>query len=180
MTRTRWNILLLLLALVGASWIWLNRVPGGETAATAAGGLPAAPALGHPAPAFALTSVAGDTVDLAALRGQPVVLNFWATWCPPCRAELPELEAASQRLAGEVAIVGVNQAESPEQVRAFAERLGLTFTIPLDEHGQVSRTYGVRSLPTTFFIDRTGVIRHIQSGALNEATLTQALETIYP
>lgn len=179
MTRTRWNALLLLLALVGAGWIWVNRLPGGNTI-TAAGGLPPAPAVGHPAPAFTLTSVTGEPVDLAALRGQPVVLNFWATWCPPCRAELPELQAASERLAGQVAVVGVNQVEPAAQVADFAQRLGLTFTIPLDERGQVSHAYGVRSLPTTFFIDRTGVIRHIQSGALNEATLVQALESIYP
>lgn len=180
MSRLHWNVLLVLLALVGAVWIWANRLPADEAAAGSAGGLPPAPAIGHPAPDFTLTGVTGEPVTLAALRGQPVVLNFWATWCPPCRAELPELQAASERLQGQVAIVGVNQAEDAERVRTFVMDLGLTFTMPLDERGQVSRAYNVRSLPTTFFIDRTGVIRRIQSGALTEATLAQALESVYP
>ena len=117
---------------------------------------------------------------LSAQRGTPVVLNFWATWCPPCRAELPELRAASERYAGQVAIVGVNQAETAATVAKSAPELGLTFPIPLDQSGAVSRLYGVRSLPTTFFIDRDGVIRQIQSGPLTEAVLAQLLRTIYP
>jgi thiol-disulfide isomerase/thioredoxin len=109
-----------------------------------------------------------------------VVLNFWATWCPPCRAELPELQAASERLAGQVVVVGVNQAEPSADVAAFANRMGLGFTVPLDTGAQASRAYGVRSLPTTFFIDRQGVIRHIQVGPVTEATLAQYLKTITP
>lgn len=180
MSRIRWNILLVLVALVGAAWIWVNRLPDAGAAAVSAAGLPPAPAVGHPAPDFTLVDVAGEPVTLTALRGQPVVLNFWATWCPPCRAELPELQAASERLRGQVAIIGVNQVEAAERVRSFAADLALTFTMPLDERGQVSRAYNVRSLPTTFFIDRNGVIRRIQSGALTEATLAQALESVYP
>ena len=96
------------------------------------------------------------------------------------RSSLPELQAASERLAGQVAIVGVNQAETPAEVRAFAEKLGLTFAIPLDQDAEVSRLYRVRSLPTTFFIDRSGVIRQMQVGPVTEATLAQSLKTIYP
>lgn len=178
MTRTRWTGLIGLMLVTGLAWIWINRIPGGNAAVSHA--LPAAPATGHPAPDFTVTSVNGETFTLSALRGTPVVLNFWATWCPPCRAELPELQAASQKLAGQVAIVGINQAENGEQVRAFAGQLGLTFTMPLDERADVSRLYAVRSLPTTFFIDRAGVIRRIQIGAVTEATLTQYLKDIYP
>ena len=144
------------------------------------GALPPAPAVGHPAPDFTLTTVTGSTVVLSELRGTPVVLNFWATWCPPCRAELPEMQAASQRLAGQVAIVGVDQAEAPADVQAFAAKLGLTYALPLDTDAGVSRLYAVRSLPTTFFIDRAGTIRQIQIGAVTEATLAQLLKTIYP
>ena len=74
----------------------------------------------------------------------------------------------------------MNQAEPPEGVTAFAQQFGLTFPIPLDTNADASRRYAVRSLPTTFFIDRNGVIRQIQSGPLTEATLAQALRTIYP
>jgi peroxiredoxin len=178
MSRTRWNILIVVLLIVGLTWIWVNRLPAGE--ASAADALPPAPAVGHPAPDFTLTTAAGETFKLSELRGTPVVLNFWATWCPPCRSEMPELQAASQRLAGQVAIVGVDQAETPAQVQAFASQFGITYPIPLDQNADASRLYRVRSLPTTFFIDRSGVIRQMQIGPVTEATLAQLLKTIYP
>ncbi len=178
MTRARWNVLMAAVLVIGLAWIWGSRIPSGATAA--ANDLPPAPAVGHPAPDFTLTTVTGETFTLSALRGRPVVLNFWATWCPPCRAELPELQAASARLTGQVQIVGIDQGESAAQVQAFAASLGLRFTMPLDSDTTVSRLYGVRSLPTTFFIDRGGVIRQIQIGPVTEATLTQLLRTVYP
>lgn len=177
MESKRWTLLLLVVLLVGVAWIWVNRVPG--DAARASAGLPPAPAVGHPAPDFSLTTLAGEPFTLSDLRG-PVVLNFWATWCPPCRAELPELQAASARLAGQVAIIGVNQAEAPADVGAFVAGLGLTFPMPLDVNADASRLYAVRSLPTTFFIDRQGVIRRVQVGPVTEATLAQMLKGIYP
>jgi peroxiredoxin len=177
LTRTRWSILIIVVFLVGVTWIFVNRLPSD---AVAAGALPPAPTVGHPAPDFTLTSLDGSVFTLSELRGKPVVLNFWATWCPPCRAEMPELQAASERLAGEVAIIGVNQGENPQQVRGFIEPLGFTFPMPLDERIDVSRQYLVRNLPTTFFIDRDGVIRYAQIGPLTEATLAQRLQTIYP
>ena len=179
MSRTIWNVLIGAVLVVGVTWIWAGRVPTQEVAASG-NGLPPAPAVGHPAPDFKLTTVTGETVALSALRGKSVVLNFWATWCPPCRAELPELQAASQRYAGQLDIIGVNQAEPVADVTAFAQQFGLTFPIPLDANADVSRRYAVRSLPTTFFIDRNGVIRQIQSGPLTEATLAQALKKIFP
>lgn len=178
MSRLIWNLLMAAALLAGAAWIWAGRVPEGAGRTDA--GLPPAPAVGHPAPDFTLTTVAGDTFTLSAWRGKPVILNFWATWCPPCRAELPELEAAHERYAGQVIVVGVNQMEPAASVAAFAGQVGLTFPLPLDLRGEVSREYAVRSLPTTFFIDRAGVIRRIQVGALTEATLAQALRTIFP
>ncbi len=178
MEPKRWNLLLLVVLLVGLAWIWVNRLPG--DAAPASVGLPPAPAVGHPAPDFTLAALSGETFTLSALRGTPVVLNFWATWCPPCRAELPELQAASERLAGQVAILGVNQAEAPADVAAFVGGLGLSFPMPLDVNADASRLYAVRSLPTTFFIDRQGVIRRVQVGPVTEATLAQMLKGIYP
>lgn len=176
--RAGWNAVILVVFLAGISWIWANRLPPG--AGITAGALPPAPAVGHPAPDFTVIDTSGNTFKLSALRGTPVVLNFWATWCPPCRAELPELQAGSERLAGQIAIVGLNQGETPDQVRTFAEQLGLTFQIPLDEGMDVSATYGVRSLPTTFFLDRSGVIRDMRIGPLTEATFAQHLRQVYP
>ena len=178
MTRSRWTLLILLILLAGVGWIWINRLPAESIAQ--AGALPPAPAIGHPAPDFTLTDAAGQTFRLSDLRGKPVVLNFWATWCPPCKAEMPELQAASERLAGEVAIVGVDQGESAAEVKAFAAQHGLTFPMPVDGKMDVSRQYLVRNLPTTFFIDRSGTIRYTQIGPLTEATLAQHLKSIYP
>lgn len=175
----RWNTVILIVLLAGVGWIWVNRLPGGA-GASASGGLPPAPAVGHPAPDFSVRDTTGKTFKLSELRGTPVVLNFWATWCPPCQAELPELQAGSERLAGQVAIIGVNQGETPEEVKALADQLGLTFQMPLDETMDVSRAYSVRSLPTTFFVDRAGVIRSMQIGPLTEATLAQHLRGVYP
>ncbi len=178
MSRMVWSLLLGLAVVLGAAGIWAGRVPQGSAGPPS--GLPPAPAVGHPAPEVSLTTVAGETFTLSALRGKPVVLNFWATWCPPCRAELPELQAAHERYAGEVIIAGVNQAEPPASVIAFAGQVGLSFPLPLDVRGDVSRQYAVRSLPTTFFIDRDGIIRRIQIGPVTEATLAQALQVIFP
>jgi len=178
LARIRWSILIVVTAVVGVAWLFANRLPA--DAARSVGALPPAPAVGHPAPNFTLTGLDGQTFTLSDLRGKPVVLNFWATWCPPCRAEMPELQAASERLAGEVAIIGVNQGENAQQVTDFTRSLGFTFPMPLDERMDVSRQYLVRNLPTTFFIDRDGIVRYTQIGPLTEATLVQRLKTIYP
>jgi peroxiredoxin len=176
--KPTWTLLTLAVLILGSTWNWLNRAPAG--AAVPAANRPAAPAIGYPAPEFELTTLSGDDFKLSSLRGTPVVLNFWATWCPPCRAELPELKAASERYAGQVVIIGVNQAEMAATVAKSAAERGLKFPIPLDLSGAVSRLYGVRSLPTTFFIDRDGVIRQVQRGPLTEAVLAQLLRSIYP
>jgi peroxiredoxin len=175
MNRTCSNILIALALILGPAWIWISRVP-----ADGATSLPPAPAIGHPAPDFTLDTLTGEAFTLSAQRGRPVVLNFWATWCPPCRTEMPALQAASERYTGQITIVGVNQAEPAPTVAAFVTEMGLTFEIPLDGRADVSRLYGVRSLPTTFFIDRDGVVRQIQNGPVTEATLAQLLRAIYP
>jgi len=176
--RTRWTLSFLLLLVVGPAWVFIARATPG--APSTAASLPPAPAVGHPAPDFTLTTLEGEAFTLSELRGKPVVLNFWATWCPPCRAELPELQSAAARYDGEIVLAGVNQAEAETAVAAFAHDLGINFPIPLDAQARVSRLYGARSLPTTFFIDRQGIIRQVQIGPVTEATLAQRLRSIYP
>lgn len=167
----RWYILFAAILLSGSSWIWISRLPV-ETASKSAE--PSA-VIGRLAPNFTLTTLAGETFELAALRGKPVVLNFWATWCGPCRAELPALEATAQQFENEVQIVAVDQAEAPETVQKYVDELALSFTIPLDREGSVGRLYSIRGLPTTFFIDDEGLIRHVWSGEMDRITLAELI-----
>ncbi len=177
MKRRLWNLLIGAVLLLGAAWTWAGRLPpAGGSLET----LSAAPAVGHPAPDIALNDAAGKSFTLASLRGKPVVLNFWATWCPPCRSEAPELQRAAQRYAGQVALVGVDQGEPAATVLAYTAQQGLTYPAPLDQNGRASLAYGVHALPTTFFIDRDGIIRQTYVGPLSAPLLAQMLGTIYP
>ena len=117
------------------------------------------------APDFALPTLSGETVRLADLRGKVVFLNFWATWCVPCRTEMPTIEALYQRYKGRgLDVLAVNMDKSSTTgVEAFAKEAGVTFRIVLDPSWSAARAYGVRGLPTTYLIDRTGnvVVREV-------------------
>ncbi|RME82433.1 MAG: thiol-disulfide oxidoreductase [Caldilineae bacterium] len=172
------SLLIFIVLTLGSVWIWFNRVPASDSAAAAQ---PAIPMAGHPAPDFTLPTLDGQSLRLSDLRGQAVVLNFWASWCGPCRAEMPELEQAFRdRAGGGLVVLGVNQGEQPAIAADFVQRFGLTFPIVLDQELQVSRLYRTNSLPTTFFIDRNGVIKDQVIGQMNTALLEERLRTVYP
>lgn len=112
------------------------------------------------APDFVLTDLDGQSVRLSDLRGHAVLLNFWATWCSPCRAEMPDLQVIHEEYGGDgLVILAANINESRDGVQEFVTHYSLTFRVLLDSSGQVARLYQVRGIPTTFFIDRDGVIR---------------------
>lgn len=112
---------------------------------------------GVQAPAFELATADGKRVSLAALRGQVVLLNFWATWCPPCREEMPSMERLHQEFKAQgLAVLAVNIQESPKQVARFMRDFRLTFPALLDVDATIAGRYGVRGLPSTYLIDRTG------------------------
>ena len=112
---------------------------------------------GEPAPDFALPTVEGQTVTLSALRGQAVLLNFWATWCPPCREEMPSIERLHQELKDQgLVILAVDVDESPKLVAKFMKDFRLTFPALIDSGSRVSSQYGVGGLPTTILIDGRG------------------------
>ncbi|AQQ53937.1 redoxin domain-containing protein [Planococcus lenghuensis] len=126
---------------------------------SAAGG--AGLAAGEPAPDFRLQSLGGETIRLSDYRGQAVVLNFWASWCEPCKKEMPEMQNYYEGLAADadVEILAVNltdQDSGLDKVNAFVQEYGLTFPIPLDEEGQVREAYGILTIPTTFLINEEG------------------------
>ncbi|MCG6895674.1 MAG: TlpA family protein disulfide reductase [Thiocapsa sp.] len=110
-----------------------------------------------PAPTFDLLGPAGEPQRLADHRGKPVILNFWATWCPPCRAEMPSMQRAHERVAGEgIAVVAVNVGEDAETITRFLTEMEVDFPIPMDVDSRVVQAYPVKGLPTTFVIDPEG------------------------
>lgn len=138
-----------------------------------------APIVGAPAPDFELDVPQGDPIRLSDLRGKVVLLNFWATWCGPCRVEMPTLQDKYERWreAG-FTILGVNFDESPEAVLEFKQELGLSFPLLLDPGGRVQRLYNIRGYPSTVIVDEQGVIRIIHIGILTEGQLQDYLDQV--
>ncbi len=130
-----------------------------------------APRLGYIAPEVALPDLNGQTVRLSELRGKPVLLNFWAAWCPPCRKELPDLQQFHERYSAKVALVGINWGEPVQTVKPFLERYGVTYPNLLDERGTAFVSYRLTGMPTTFFIDSAGHIRGVWLGPLKGAEI---------
>lgn len=159
-TGVRLYVAIALVIALGAAWTWFNRLP--EIAATPTR---AQPHTGFAAPNFALTSTQGESFTIADLKGKVVLVNFWATWCPPCRAEMPAIDAAyrANKDAGFV-VLAVDQMESADVVNAFGAKYNLSFPLLLDSDGAINRQYLVSALPTSFFVDRRGVIRDMMIG----------------
>lgn len=139
---------------------------------------PPPPATGAEMADFALEGLNGKQYRLSDLRGKPVVLNFWATWCPPCRVEMPLFEGYSKKYKDQVTIIGVNYAEDRATVQNFIEDRKISFPIWLDPAGKVSDLYYVQSYPNTFFIDEEGVLRGQHIGQLDEALMDRYLEAL--
>jgi len=122
---------------------------------------------GPPLPPFALQDLHGNTVDLAALRGQVVLVNFWATWCPPCVEEMPSLERLQDRLEGRpFKLLAVNMGETPKQIGDFLEHLPLDITILLDPDGIALRKWKVFAVPSSYIIAPDGRVSHAYTGTL--------------
>ena len=148
------------------------------------------PLLDHEAPNFRLKDAAGKNVELKQFRGQPVVLNFWATWCVPCREELPEMEQLYRQHAGPgsglvVLAVSIDSEAAAKDVPAYLQagdpRVGsYTFPVALDTKTEVARLYKLGGVPSSFFIDGSGVIRAVQPGAMNHQILIDRVRTILP
>jgi thiol-disulfide isomerase/thioredoxin len=163
---------------LGGLWILVSRVAHSSAVVS---DRQTAPQRGFLAPDFTLSTLSGDTLRLSELRGRPALINFWASWCGPCRAETPHLQAAFEAHADQGLIVlGVNQMESPPDAARFAAEFGLTFPIPLDRDGDVSGVYGARALPMSFFVDADGVIRDVFIGPMSSGLIESKLQAILP
>lgn len=134
-----------------------------------------------PAPDFTVYDADGNEVSLSDFAGEPVVINFWASWCPPCKAELPDFEAAYKETS-DVRFLMVNltdgQRETKEIADAFITENGYTFPVLYDIDGSGYYTYGLTSIPQTFFVDAEGNIADYRIGMIDEQTLRDGIETI--
>lgn len=139
------------------------------------------PLIGKPAPPFALKAVGGaETIDLDRLRGRPVVINFWATWCMPCYEEHPVLVQNARILGNDVQFVGVVFNDTEEKIQAFLRERGSAYPTLLDQQGKIAIAYGVGGVPETFFLNRQGTIVAKFSGPIStdalQANIQKALQ----
>lgn len=134
-----------------------------------------------PAPTWSLPNLrdASARVALAQFMGRPVVVNFWASWCPPCRKEMPALAATARRVGAEVAFVGIDANDQRSAALAFAAKTGVKYPLAYDANGTVAGDYGVRGLPTTFFVSANGDVVGEQVGGMTAPRLRQLLKETF-
>ena len=157
-----------------------NSQEGNNTTGPKGSELAPAPEVGRLAPSFTLIDLEGNQVSLSDFRGETVFVNFWATWCPPCRAEMPDIEAVYQEYKDKgVVVIGVDILEPEDVVRQFVEQGGYSWIFVLDTSGEVAANYEIAAIPTSFFIDREGIIQAVNIGAMTERAIENKLaETI--
>lgn len=157
------RIFLTVILLLGLAWIVISRAAPGSTAS----GLVPAPRAGFLAPDFTLQTLDGQTVKLSDLRGKAVLINFWASWCPPCKAEMPAIQQVYDEYREKgLVVLAIDAADQDTlaSAQAFLAANQLTFPVPLDANGETTRLYKVNSFPTTFFVGPDGIIYDVVVG----------------
>ena len=141
-------------------------------------GLSVSSELGRPAPDFELVNLSGEVVRLSDFKGRPVLINFWATWCGPCRLEMPAIQERYTQLSPRFEVLAVNFDESADKVEVFVDELGLTFPVLLDPGAKIQDLYRVRGYPTTYLVDANGNIQVHHVGFMTEEQLDRYLEQV--
>jgi cytochrome c biogenesis protein CcmG/thiol:disulfide interchange protein DsbE len=182
-THRQWKWFFVGVLILGSVFIAATRVrPQQTTAAPAAVPdvvMTPAPLADHAAPDVTLTSLARTKVALSDLKGQVLLINVWATWRPPCRVEMPTIQAAYEQYHDQgFTVAAVNLQEDPSAVATFMREHQLTFPALLDPDGQISRTYQAVSLPSSFFVDRQGVIRAVYHGPMPRSIIAGTVEQL--
>jgi peroxiredoxin len=178
-TPVFWLLLVLSVLTIGTGLLilWEHRQQIAEESRPAAAG-----PIRSLAPEFRLAGLDGRTVRLSDYRGKVVLLNFWATWCPPCKAEMPDLEWLHRTYGVEhdFEVVGINLEESAADVEDFARQQGISFPLLLDSDGDVTnRWFAVRNLPTSMIIDRDGFIRDAWTGQILREAIVARLKRVW-
>lgn len=178
MQQNQRRLIYLILLLLGLGWTFASADKSG----TSASGKISAPQEGFLAPDFNLKTPSGESVKLSDLRGQAVLVNLWATWCPPCRAEMQTIEKVYSEYKDQgftVLAVNMTYQDDPLAVMPFVKEQELSFPILLDETSEMANVYQLRSLPSSFFIDRNGMIHEVViGGPMAEALLRTRIEGI--
>lgn len=172
-SKRYWMRLILLLIMIGLIGFALYQVI--ET------GKPNRPQVGDLAPDFQLTTLAGEQVSLKQLRGKAVVLNFWGSWCEPCRTEMPALNEIHRRYQTEgITVIGINIAETDVAAMQFVKQYQLAFPIWMDRDREVVNLYQIGSIPSTYFIDPEGRIAYVKEGPLLLSELEKIILSLKP
>lgn len=162
-TLVTWAVVVAVGLAVAAALAFATRESGNQAGAGAPGGS---------APDVVLTDFKdGRRFTLAEYRGEPLVLNFWASWCPPCVAEMPDIEKVHQDLKDEVVFVGVNQRDSHDAAARLVKETGVTYRLASDPDGKVFDAFGAAGMPLTVFIDEDGRVQETIAGQLSEDLL---------
>ncbi len=171
MMRWRWGLFITLLLVLPLVWLLAQSFGRDPRAVPSV-------MVGRPAPSFALKTLEGGPLALTELSGRPVLLNFWSTWCIPCKAEHAPLQAAAQAYEGKVHFVGVVYEDTAEAAKKYLAEHGNRFVQVMDEGSKTAIDYGVAGVPESFFIDKQGVIVKKHVGALTPDVLRQMLDQL--
>jgi len=156
------SIFLIAALIVGGLSFFFIQSPGNAVVSVEVG-----TEIGMQAPDFTLTNMNDQEVSLSDYRGQKVFLNFWASWCPPCKKEMPDMQKLHEEYGDEVVILAVNVGESKSTAANFMMENGLKFTVLLDSNKSTAQNYLVRGIPTSYFLDQNGVIQEKVVGAIS-------------
>lgn len=177
-THKQQIMLSIVVLLISAAWVWGSRDADGNSTG---GGIPA-PQTGFLAPDFTLETIDGEIITLSDLRGKGVLVNLWASWCVPCRREMPAMQNIYDQYKDQgfvVLAVNITSQDSLTAAKQFVEEYGLTFPILLDTNGVVAKLYQLRAFPSSFFIDKDGIIQEVViGGPMAEALLQVRAEQL--
>lgn len=164
----RWG--LLAVVVIAGLGLTLSRAPKGDVR------LSGTVALGEPAPEITMTDFEGQRFELSDYEGKPLVVNFWASWCPNCVAEMPDFEKVHQATAGEIEFLGINQSDARGPAEDLARETGVTYRLAADPRGEIFQAFGAPGMPVTVFIDASGNVVDVVVGQLSKDTLIGYIE----